>query len=241
MKRSLLLFVLIFPVLLYGQQAVLSTGGNGTGTGGTSSYSVGQVAYTYKGSGPSVDEGVQQAFEVTNLPIELLYFEAKATKTNQVELSWETATEVNNDYFTIERSQDSRDWESLGKVTGSGTTTEAQSYSQADESPYKGLSYYRLKQTDYDGSFSYSEIRSVRIGYDEISIYPNPFEGYLNISSEDYPLDYKIWDYSGKLLQSGELKGGTGHLNLGDLLPGNYTLELRSERAILFTQKILKF
>ena len=100
----ILTLFMIMPLLLYGQQAVLGGGGEATGSGGTVSYSIGQIAYTSKGAGGTVSEGVQQAFEVTNLHIELLYFEAELLKTREVELSWETATELNNDYFTVERS-----------------------------------------------------------------------------------------------------------------------------------------
>jgi hypothetical protein len=240
MKKLLFLLTMSFPLLLYGQQAVLSGGGEATGIGGTSSCSVGQVAYTYKGSSPSVSEGVQQAFEVTNLPIELLYFDAEVSKRSEVELSWETVTELNNDYFTIERSQNTRDWEYVAKVSGSGTTTERQSYSYVDGSPYKGLSYYRLKQTDFDGSFSYSEIRSVYISHGMISFYPNPFKDNILIETEDYPLEYQISDISGKLLKTGLILDIKTELDLSDLVSGVYTLRFQSEQASLLTQKLIK-
>ncbi len=88
------------------------------------------------------------------LPIDLLSFDAKVKSSNVI-LNWITASEVNNDYFTIERSRDLTNWEVVGMIKGSGTTSIATEYSLTDFSPLKGVSYYRLKQTDFDGSFEY--------------------------------------------------------------------------------------
>jgi len=88
------------------------------------------------------------------LPIELLAFTARVNPSGVV-LSWTTATEINNDYFTIERSNDLRMWEVLGFVSGSGTTSRAVSYSFADTQPLAGIGYYRMKQTDFDGQFKH--------------------------------------------------------------------------------------
>jgi hypothetical protein len=88
------------------------------------------------------------------LPIELLSFLA-VTNDQTIVIRWISATEINNDYFTIERSIDARSWEILGTVTGAGTTSQVQHYSYTDILPVEGLAYYRLKQTDFDGSFEY--------------------------------------------------------------------------------------
>jgi hypothetical protein len=241
MKR-LLLLAMSFPMLLYGQQAVLSASGAGSGSGGTSSFSVGQVAgYSYNGAGPSMNEGVQQIFEELNsLPIELLYFKAEVLKGSEVGLSWETASELNNDYFKIERSQSGFAWDYVGKVPGVGTTTERQSYSYVDESPYQGLSYYRLKQTDHDGSFSYSQIRPIRMTDLAFRIYPNPFDDYVVIEMADYPVEYQITDYSGKLLKSGIISDSQAQLDISDLVSGVYTLSLMSQEQTLLTRKLIK-
>lgn len=88
------------------------------------------------------------------LPIELLAFTARVNPSGVV-LSWTTATEINNDYFTIERSNDLIMWEVLGFVGGSGTTSRAVSYSFADTQPLAGIGYYRMKQTDFDGQYKH--------------------------------------------------------------------------------------
>jgi hypothetical protein len=110
------------------------------------------------------------------LPIELLSFNA-LQKGNEIDLTWATATEKNNKYFSIEKSENGVDFKSIEIVNGSGTTVNAMFYSSVDHNPLSGISYYRLKQTDYDGKFTYSSIVSVDYKNDKdlkFDIIPNP-------------------------------------------------------------------
>ncbi len=108
------------------------------------------------------------------LPIELLAFTAVPTK-SAVNLNWSTATELNNDYFTIERSVNGVDFEPIAYMDGVGTSTSISYYSMVDSSPLDGLSYYRLKQTDLDGTSDYSDMKAVLFKAEmDISIFPNP-------------------------------------------------------------------
>jgi hypothetical protein len=115
----------------------------------------------------------------TPQPITLLYFNAKANN-EQVELSWSTISEVNNDYFEVQRSVNGKDFESIDKVDGAGNHKGVLNYSSIDENPYNGISYYRLKQVDFDGKTSYSTIKMVEINKGNetlpvsIQLYPNP-------------------------------------------------------------------
>ncbi len=88
------------------------------------------------------------------LPIELLSFTPEI-KPDRIKLNWTTGTEINNDYFTLERSRDMYGWEVLGFVPGAGNSSVPLSYSFSDLRPLDGLAYYRLKQTDFDGKFKY--------------------------------------------------------------------------------------
>ncbi len=94
------------------------------------------------------------------LPIDLISFDAKLDG-DLVKLSWETASEINNDYFTLERSVDAVSWEEFKTIKGSGNSNQILSYKDYDYTPYLGTSYYRLKQTDFDGTYSYSEIQTI--------------------------------------------------------------------------------
>ncbi len=94
------------------------------------------------------------------LPVKLIAFNA-ALVNKQVNCSWETASEINNDYFTIERSLDGNHFESIGTVKGQGFSNTNTRYSFTDNSPFTGISYYRLKQTDFDNQYTYSAVKRV--------------------------------------------------------------------------------
>jgi len=98
---------------------------------------------------------------MTVLPIELVYFDGFVSEDKSV-LLWTTFSELNNDYFTIERSQDGYDWEVIGTVDGAGNSSSVIDYRFFDNHPHDGVNYYKLKQTDYDGRFEYFDIISVK-------------------------------------------------------------------------------
>jgi hypothetical protein len=113
------------------------------------------------------------------LPIVLKSFTAKATAT-EVELDWVTSSEKNNEFFTIERSRDGVNFEAIAYVDGAGNSHTELKYKAIDSKPLYGLSYYRLKQTDFDGKFEYSKVETVKFNggrKDGIEIYPNPSKG----------------------------------------------------------------
>lgn len=97
------------------------------------------------------------------MPIELESFEAVILENTDVQLNWITLSELNNDYFNIERSNDGTNWKSIAKLDAAGDSQERKYYSFLDKTPNSEINYYRLKQTDFDGAFTYSNIESVRI------------------------------------------------------------------------------
>jgi len=114
----------------------------------------------------------------TPLPITLLSFEANFnSSTNKVDLKWITSSELNNDFFTIERSKDAITWEEVLRTSGAGNSNVNVEYIEFDNNPYEGISYYRLKQTDFDGNFEYFNIVPVKVelmNKGEMSLFPNP-------------------------------------------------------------------
>ena len=115
-------------------------------------------------------------FGAAPLPITLISFEA-VVKDNTVQLTWITSSEINNDFFTMEKSSDAKNWEELLIVNGAGNSNQFLSYMETDFNPLEGISYYRLKQTDFDGKFEYFNIVPVRFTKNhtfEFSLYPNP-------------------------------------------------------------------
>ncbi len=152
----------------------LSIGGNLTGN----AYVDGTGSVSVQGS---IGSGITQSSTVT-LPIHLVSFNAVKDQ-EDINLYWTTASEENNDYFTIERSTDGKYYEAIGTVKGAGNSNINLKYSYIDQYPSNGISYYRLSQTDYDGkseTFSPISVSSVREA--DIKIGPNPVVDYLDIS-----------------------------------------------------------
>lgn len=170
------------------------------------------------------------------LPIELLYFDAIANN-NQVELSWATASEKNNDYFTIERTVGGITFEEIARVAGQGNSSIKFKYSFTDTRPKNGTSYYRLKQTDYNGESEYFEVRSVNIQRSDLvySIYPNPNRGSftIEISSDKTHTDAQLYitDMTGKVISSQKINLAIGTTQIvmenTDIQMGTYLVTLR--------------
>jgi hypothetical protein len=112
-----------------------------------------------------------------SLPIELLFFQGSKGLKN-IKLKWATTSEINFDYFDIEKSADGKVFQKIARVTGHGTTNKRNDYFLEDEKPYFGKNYYRLNSVDFDG---YTEsFNVVMVDFDGIkafSVSPNPFDG----------------------------------------------------------------
>lgn len=122
-----------------------------------------------------------------SLPVKFTGFKA-VKKGQETQLEWTTASEVNNDYFMVERRvEDKTEWLPVARVKGAGTTTEENTYLAHDPTPVKGTNYYRIVQVDYNGKISYSEIRNLNFDnsiHQQVQIAPNPFnasQGVLNV------------------------------------------------------------
>jgi hypothetical protein len=114
-------------------------------------YYISISGYTFSGGGKGNMRIALTDLGTYALPIELVSFEGELVD-NQVQLKWTTLTEINNDYFTLERSEDAVNFNTLSTVVGNGSTINRHNYTYIDISPIEGVSYYRLKQTDYDGT-----------------------------------------------------------------------------------------
>jgi hypothetical protein len=124
----------------------------------------------------------------TPLPIELLTFSAKVNSNKKVDLNWSTASEINNDYFTVQRSADLEHIEEIENVDGAGNSSQTLHYHTLDNNPLKGISYYRLKQTDFDGKTKFLHWQSVELNDNQNlpgliiqNVYPNPFNDEIRI------------------------------------------------------------
>jgi endonuclease I len=177
------------------------------------------------------------------LPIELLYF--NATKLfSHVQLQWATASECNNHFFTVERSADLKAWAVVGNVDGAGNSSTTKTYSLMDTKEVVNTVYYRLKQTDFDGRFKYSEIVSVsnnQIGGNGIELYPNPNNGLLMVSGVTSQAQVKIYDIVGQLVIDKQLLPGHNTVDLSQQPNGVYFVtvimnELKTTRKIILSK-----
>lgn len=190
-------------------------------------------------SGPT---GFTEEGENTTLPVELLSFTAIAVDNSAI-LYWSTASELNNDFFTLEKSRNGKDFEVMGHVEGNGTSHTRIDYSFTDRQPYLGLSYYRLNQTDYDGTTEvFPAISLLYSNSKNISVYPNPIDGQsarlrATGKQSNAPVIMNIYDLQGKIvLQKSFTTDSFGNLDkelvLEDALEkGTYILELSTSNS----------
>ena len=177
------------------------------------------------------------------LPIELLDFTATLIG-ERVLLKWRTATELNNDYMTIERSTSPQSgrFVEIGRVAGAGTSYDVRTYSLWDEHPEPGLNYYRLRQVDYDDQETYSELVVIRTGKADtgkLEAAPNPATSELFVQWPAAGSDVAVLqliDANGRLLQSTQIPAGATGTTLGisDLAPGAYLLRQQDGREVRY-------
>lgn len=174
------------------------------------------------------------------LPVELINFEYKEIE-KYILLNWRTASELNNEKFEVEESRDGRKFQKIGEVEGNGTTFEEQEYSFEVKNPRNGVSYYRLKQIDFDGQFEYSEVISINFRGKNGEVgefYPNPSKsGLINLdyfAQNDDEITISVFDMTGKLLvnQVQSVLRGNNNLSfdLSELNAGIYIVKIGDER-----------
>ncbi|MFH1319278.1 MAG: PKD domain-containing protein [Bacteroidota bacterium] len=193
------------------------------------------------------------------LPITLLFFDAQMNG-DKVDLKWSTASETNNDYFTIEKAQnpqglqnpESLEWEIVTTVPGAGNSNQTLFYEAVDDDPYFGVSYYRLKQTDYDGKYEYSKMVAVNYTIDkdaEFIVFPNPSDGTnFNIRMKGYLENKEVLvvlrDVLGKTIYSKVLITDTNGnfltaIDLMNNIPAGIYIILGSSKNDIYKQKLI--
>ena len=183
------------------------------------------------------------AFGSTDLlPVELTYFSAEKNK-EKVDLSWQTASELNSSYYQIQRSADGVHFETIAVEAAAGFSNTLLNYSFVDENPLKGFNYYRLKEIDSDGSDQYSDIAVVDFFTGntilQLAMYPNPLEESATLNfemPEQGKAKIEVFDALGKVVYSNESYFGKGgnSIALVDLAiaSGNYFVRVLAQNAI---------
>lgn len=206
-----------------------------TNLSSTQTYNI--AVYAVNGNGYTANMSTSPATLISvSLPIELLSFTGnKVDKT--VKLHWSTATERQNAWFEVERAEDGIAFSTIGKIKGAGDSQSTLDYELMDAAPKPGTNYYRLKQTDFDGQFTYSPVVTVQFdGPGGFRLFPVPVKDYLQLQLDEADAFESLWmvyNALGQLVLSGILPEdqSTLDLNVSDLAPGMYWLQRTSGRA----------
>jgi len=193
------------------------------------------------------------------LPVELVYFNASLDG-KRVMTAWKTASEKNNDYFTVERSADGKNFTPVGKVKGSGNSSKPVAYSFIDQEPLTGLSYYRLRQTDFNGKTEAFELVPIRNGTSQSqtvaqtdaneikTIFPNPFHDQFTVkinAPSAGTTEVQVLNTGGTILRKVQIQAESGESehairNLDNLTPGIYFIRLVNGDQVSRIMKVVK-
>lgn len=171
------------------------------------------------------------------LPVSLTSFNGTLQNKKTI-LNWTTANETNNKGFAIERANDAINFKQIDFVIGYGTVTQQKNYDYTDVQPLSGKNYYRLKQTDLDGHFTYSAVVEVDnlVGVNNISIYPNPAKDIINISTIGINGNFEILDLSGRIIKIGTITNNNTNVDIKALPAATYILKIGNANAIFVKQ-----
>ncbi len=181
------------------------------------------------------------------LPIKLQQFTSTLNENNlskkTVQLTWQTASESNNDYFDVERSTDGINFLSIGKVKGVGTGSTTNTYSFTDNNP-NYINQYRLKQVDMDGKSSYSKILFVKVSKaNPLVLFENAVRGNLplQVNAEQNNIgSLTIFDFSGREHLHFKGKNGSQNINVSGLSSGKYLIRLNTNDGQVYSQQFIK-
>lgn len=211
---------------------------NGDGSGITFTYSNPRVTVTGLANVHIPNNAtryitIASTMATTPLSVDLAYYNAELIDDKWTDISWETASETNVDYYVVEKSSDLTNWQVLTKMDGKGTSNTLNSYRTKDEYPFIETTYYKLTQIDFDGTVNQLGIRVVSRKHNEdLFIYPNPGSDKINLISSKikpegvvmYSIQGDRINYSYSLVNNNQIV-----LNVGEYSPGIYLLEYNSK------------
>ncbi|AYA38658.1 T9SS C-terminal target domain-containing protein [Hymenobacter oligotrophus] len=178
------------------------------------------------GATPNTNYNSDAACAASVLPVELVRFSAvPSAKRFGVDVSWTTASEKNNSHFEIERSADGVTYQKIGRVTGAGNALNVRQYSFEDTRPLAGTSYYRLRQVDFDGTASYSQVVVVNNSSQQVHLTPNPATSQLGFEYAGGELQWRIVNSVGQLMKKGSAQASSS-VDVSSLRAGVYFFEV---------------
>lgn len=181
------------------------------------------------------------------LSVTLEAFDVQIDADGNVQANWLTATENDNDYFTLERSQDGVEFQGASVISGAGNSNSPINYSVVDHNPISGLAFYRLKSTDFDGENSYSDVLSIDAGNNmevEMTSFPNPASSEINIDLENPGANgfVGLYDLSRRMVRKVNTAEEQSFVKLevADLPRGMYILMYHTTKGIKSQRLVLQ-
>lgn len=175
------------------------------------------------------------------LPVKLNSFAVQKANTG-AQLDWSTNQEINSSYFSVERSADGRNWNSILRVNAAGNSSIVKNYRAFDNTPLTGINYYRLKQFDVDGKFEYSLVKSISFNSAySISVSPNPARDFINISASNNRntvLVIQLADVTGKILRTIQSSQSSIKISTAGIVKGLYFIKVNDENTVQ-TQRVI--
>lgn len=177
---------------------------------------------------------------IVSLPVELVQFKGKVLE-KEVQLTWATVSERDNDFFIAERSKDGLNWASFAMIQGAGNSTEVLEYKVIDSNPKGGISYYRLKQFDFNGSMTISDFVSVtRNDATEAQLFPNPASNHVKITANEIIYQVDLVAVSGAIVKSVQFSDDADiALDLSDMTEGVYLATIYTKNETLVKRLIV--
>jgi len=180
----------------------------------------------------------------TPMPVELISFKS-FSKGEHIKLDWATASEINSSHFDVQRSVNGIDFETVGTQNAKGFSSIKVDYSFLDEQPEAGTSYYRLKQTDLDGTYEYSKmVTAKRVGPKSAVLYPTVTTGelFLNLPFSQMSAKLYVYDKLGRVVAASTIPERTVNhkLDISNLSDGNYLIVLLDETGQRQAFKVIK-
>ncbi len=176
------------------------------------------------------------------LPVTFVSFTARKQGAAAL-LNWATASETNSKGFSVERSADSKAWNSIGFVNSAapnGNSSRKLDYSYTDKAPLSSMNYYRLKQTDLDGQYVYSVVRQVSFSNGHISIHPNPASDYVTIDGLSGGESISMYDATGRIIKEIKPVQASVTIDLDGLSGGLYHIHITGNNGTVVSQKVVK-
>jgi hypothetical protein len=211
------------------------------------------ISVDYQGIGDIIDFYPMDRFAFAPLPINIKNFSVSKLNERSAKLNWTTSLEINSDYFGIERSKDGDNWENIGKVAAAGNSDSELKYEYIDNKlplirSNEQVFYYRLRLTDLDGQFKYSDVRGINFGKSFaglVTIYPNPTAERINVDISGMDLDagkidLSVFDMNGRRVIYKNIGGnGIELINVDSLPASTYNVMVKQGENV-FQQRIIK-